>query len=63
MGLVFAALMAATYKNGYLSIAVTVLYVYGILIMVVRRYRKVNACLEEYFAGTDQEKETLSDGE
>ena len=63
MGLVFAALMAATYKNGYLSIAVTVLYVYGVLIMVVRRYRKVNACLEEYFAGTDQEKETLSDGE
>ena len=55
MGLVFAALMAATYRNGYLSIAVTVIYVYSILIMVVRRYRRVNACLEEFFQGTEEE--------
>ena len=55
MGLVFAALMAATYRNGYLSIAVTVIYVYSILIMVVRRYRRVNACLEEFFQGAEEE--------
>ena len=55
MGLVFAALMAATYRNGYLSIAVTVIYVYSILIMVVRRYRRVNACLEEFFQDAEGE--------
>ena len=47
--------LAATYRNGYLSIAVTVIYVYSILIMVVRRYRRVNACLEEFFQGTEEE--------
>ena len=50
-----APALAATYRNGYLSIAVTVIYVYSILIMVVRRYRRVNACLEEFFQGAEEE--------
>lgn len=52
LAVIFAAAMAVTYRNAYLSIAVTVAYVYVILYMVVARYREVSSCIQQFMEGT-----------
>ena len=39
----FAGLMALCYRNGYLSIALTVVFVYALYLVLVRRGRKIKA--------------------
>lgn len=63
MGLLFAAGMAATYRNGYISIAVTVIYVYSILLMVVRRYRRVTGQINEFMEAQAELLEGEDNGE
>ena len=43
LGLAFALAMALCYRNSYLSIALTVVFVYGLFFVLLRRGRKIKA--------------------